>query len=341
MKPASPLVSIVIATRNRKVDLLRALESCFAQSYGPLELLVFDDASDDGTESAVREAFPAVRYFRQLESIGQVSLRNRGFQEARGRYVFSIDDDAYFSDRSIVSAVVEFFESAPETVAVVAIPFVEPRPSNSWHGVAGVYDPTKNGARELRSFVGCAHALRREPVVKLDGYRSCFGFGQGEERDLAIRLMQAGFSIVSVPTKPIVHVPNPTRDLARLAFYSVRNTLLFDFLYVPTLLLIPRFLSDTVRLVLYKFTFRTAVTRARHAITSLGTCVKHFRLRRPVFAGDVSSLSSPGTPRSGYCEPAELPSPARRVTTDNAPPIAALETSGPSKSSTEMQDTPC
>ena len=74
-----PTVSIVLFTRNRKEELLTALESCFAQNHRPLEVLVFDDASTDGTEEAVRTSFPEVRFFREESNRGIAALRNRGF----------------------------------------------------------------------------------------------------------------------------------------------------------------------------------------------------------------------------------------------------------------------
>ena len=67
------LASICIVTRNRKADLLRALGSCLAQSYRPLEVLVFDDASTDGTEQDVLARFPQVRYFRSDQRFQEVS----------------------------------------------------------------------------------------------------------------------------------------------------------------------------------------------------------------------------------------------------------------------------
>ena len=44
-----PLVSVIVATRNGEKFLRPALESLFAQDYSPIEAILVDDGSDDGT----------------------------------------------------------------------------------------------------------------------------------------------------------------------------------------------------------------------------------------------------------------------------------------------------
>ena len=95
----SPLVSIVITTRNRKAELSRALSSCSQLSGIPFEVLVYDDASTDGTAEEVETRFPWVRLVRSEEHAERVLLRNRAFREAKGQFVLTIDDDCYSPTR--------------------------------------------------------------------------------------------------------------------------------------------------------------------------------------------------------------------------------------------------
>lgn len=162
-----PLVSVVITTRNRKAALLRAIESCCAQTYRPLEVLVYDDASTDGTGEAVRTRFPEVRYHRTEHNVGLVALRNRGLHEAQGVYLFSIDDDAYYSDRGTIDTIVQVFE-ANGRIGAVAMAFVEPL--NTRPESCRTYSP----GQCMRSFVGCSHGLRREAALEGGGYREFF-----------------------------------------------------------------------------------------------------------------------------------------------------------------------
>ena len=213
--------SVVIATRNRCEDLLRAVQSALDQSYRPLEVLVFDDASVDGTAEKVAREFPEVRLFRNADRAGYIVLRNRGFQQAVGEIVFSLDDDAFFTCNQTVERTMELFERNTK-VAAVALPYVEPKTSDRLK----LMQPTPPLSR-LRGYVGCAHALRKSAVIELGGYREFF-IHQGEERDLSIRMQERGYEIVYGNSGPIVHEYSPERDPRVMSYYGVRNTLLFD-----------------------------------------------------------------------------------------------------------------
>jgi glycosyltransferase involved in cell wall biosynthesis len=96
MTPKSPLVSVVITTRNRATVLPRALDSVFAQVGGgrefDLEVIVVDDASDDETPQ-VADRYPTVRFVRLPVNRGISRARNAGIEVCRGNYVAFLDDD--------------------------------------------------------------------------------------------------------------------------------------------------------------------------------------------------------------------------------------------------------
>src|SRR5690242_12260616 len=62
-------VTVAITTKNRKHELRSALESLLRQSM-PLEILVLDDGSSDGTEAMITNEFPSVRLLRFEQSEG-------------------------------------------------------------------------------------------------------------------------------------------------------------------------------------------------------------------------------------------------------------------------------
>jgi len=98
------MVSVIIPTHNRVDSCIRAIESALAQTLPPLEVIVCDDRSTDGTESAI-SALAAnderVRYFRRTSGPrGPGATRNHGLQEARGEFVaFLDDDDEWFAEK--------------------------------------------------------------------------------------------------------------------------------------------------------------------------------------------------------------------------------------------------
>lgn len=270
-----PTATVVISTRNRLADLRNAIRSCLEQTGVKLEILVYDDASTDGTAETTEREFPGIGITRSDEHVGYITLRNRGFREATGDIVFSIDDDAFFTSADTVARTLELFDEHPRAAAI-ALPYVEPYTSDRRRLISAV--PRD---RRLRGFVGCAHAMRRDVVIRLGGYREFF-VHQGEERDLAIRLLDQGYEIVFGDTPPIVHTVSSRRDRRQMSFYGVRNTLLFDVLNIPLRYLFPRLAADAFNLFRYKLTIRTLPSRLYYVVCGLAACVIYWPERAPV-----------------------------------------------------------
>ncbi len=85
-------ISVVIPTFNRAATLGRALASVQAQTCPPLEVIVVDDGSTDGSAQMLREAFPWVHLLRQ-DNAGVSAARNTGIRCARGDWVALLDSD--------------------------------------------------------------------------------------------------------------------------------------------------------------------------------------------------------------------------------------------------------
>src|SRR5438034_4863248 len=115
---SKPLASIVITTKNRQEELLLAICSAFSQSI-PVEVLVMDDGSTDGTAEMIRTRFPSVRLERSERSIGYVVQRNRAARLAIADIIFSIDDDATFtSPNTVAQTLTEFGHPRVGAVAI-------------------------------------------------------------------------------------------------------------------------------------------------------------------------------------------------------------------------------
>jgi glycosyltransferase involved in cell wall biosynthesis len=112
-----PLVSVVVPTFNRPVELRAALESVFAQTYPNLEIIVINDAGPD--VSRVVHSLGArrpVRYEVHSENLGAGAARNTGLRLARGKYVAFLDDDDAYHPGHLFALVAEL-EAEPASVA--------------------------------------------------------------------------------------------------------------------------------------------------------------------------------------------------------------------------------
>ena len=88
----SSLISCIVPVYNGEKYLGEAIESILKQSYGPIELIIADDGSTDGTGSIAARYSKQVRYLRQLNA-GPAAARNLGMSAAEGEFVGFLDAD--------------------------------------------------------------------------------------------------------------------------------------------------------------------------------------------------------------------------------------------------------
>ncbi len=86
-----PRVSVIIATRNRRALLPRAVESA-RRAGSDLEIIVVDDASEDQTRE-VCQGISDIRYIRTPQRLGIAGTRNLGVIASSSEFITFLDDD--------------------------------------------------------------------------------------------------------------------------------------------------------------------------------------------------------------------------------------------------------
>jgi GT2 family glycosyltransferase len=216
--------TVVIVTKDRREDAVRAVESAIAQRP-EVEVLVLDDGSTDGTAEALRASFPDVRVERFERSEGYIVRRNQAAELASGAILVSIDDDAEFPADDVVARTLSEFD-AP-LVGAVAIPYVD-LPDQ----IVRQRAPSADGVHLIHRFRGTAYAVRRDVFRRVGGYRTVL-FHQAEEADFCLRLLDAGYVVRLGTAAPIRHYGSMKRDVDRMWFYECRNDILFAWHNVP------------------------------------------------------------------------------------------------------------
>lgn len=92
------LVSIIVPVYNAQKFIRETLDSVMAQTYPSWELLLVEDVSTDDTAAVIEEYVrekkeQRIRLIRQPENLGAARARNRGLEEAKGRYIAYLDAD--------------------------------------------------------------------------------------------------------------------------------------------------------------------------------------------------------------------------------------------------------
>lgn len=100
----APLVSVIIPTFNRASTLKRTVDSALAQTHSPLEVIVVDDGSTDGTETVIRSYGERIRGIAQPNG-GPSAARNTGAAAAQGEWLAFLDSDDVWKPEKIARQV--------------------------------------------------------------------------------------------------------------------------------------------------------------------------------------------------------------------------------------------
>jgi len=91
--PSEPKISVIIPVCNRKMTMRNCVESVLSQTLAPLEVIVVDDGSTDGTADVVRGLGAPTSLIELPKNQGVAHARNRGTSQARGDWIAFIDSD--------------------------------------------------------------------------------------------------------------------------------------------------------------------------------------------------------------------------------------------------------
>lgn len=198
---ANPLVTVFVLNWNRKQDLLDALESVRRQTYAPIEMLVVDNGSTDGSALAAEQAYPEARIIRLERNYGCPGGRNRGIACATGTFVFFLDNDGLL-DANAVEVAMHHIITDPR-IAVVSCKTVYYETGQTQFLFGKNKDKSDSCCFTSR-FSGGASLHRASIYAEVGCYPDDYMYG-GEESDLALRLLDHGYLIKYVPDAVMYH----------------------------------------------------------------------------------------------------------------------------------------
>jgi|SRR5580700_8081139 glycosyltransferase involved in cell wall biosynthesis len=193
MPEAKPLVSVVIPTFNCEAMLHECLESIRAQTYAPIEVIVVDSFSTDGTAELAAEYGTVYSFGRDPSQKGVFAVpfqRNYGVAQAKGEYVYWFDSDMRMRP-STVARCVETIEAANADAVIVP---EESYGEGFWAACRRLEKACYN--RNPRSLTDAARFLRKPVWDALGGLDATLG--GNDDYDLQLRLNDAGYRTVKL-----------------------------------------------------------------------------------------------------------------------------------------------
>ncbi len=279
VRSSAPLASVVIPNWNGAHLLGPCLESLLAQTYRPLEVVVADGRSTDGSVDLIERRFPAVRALRLPRNRGFAGNVNAGLRAARGDVLLLLNNDAV-ADEAWVEACVQTLLRHPNIGAIASkVLFEDRRTINSagdllgrngqpmQRGVGRADGPDWDRSGPVFGATGGAAAYRRQMLQDVGVFDESF-FAYLEDVDLAFRAQLRGWACLYEPEARAYHRGSATGGGPLASFYNGRNLIRLLAKNLPTGL-VPELLPGVLRFQLRRAAEAAAAWRGAAARATL------------------------------------------------------------------------
>jgi GT2 family glycosyltransferase len=242
-----PIVSALIVSHDAKDLLLQCMQALLASAEVPIEVVVVDNDSSDGSAAAVTAEFPKATVLIQEKNIGYSRAANVGLERCTGRFVLLLNPDVMV-DQSCVGRLADFLLTRPDAGAVgprlmMADGKVDPNarrafpvPSTLFYrtiGLSRLFPKSPRFGRHNMGFMDDSDAheidagsgdcmmIRRAALDRI-GFFDPRYFMYGEDIDLCYRLKMGGWKVFYLPTAVATHHEReaPTRSDRRQMLYE-------------------------------------------------------------------------------------------------------------------------
>ncbi len=251
MKTKKELVSVIIPTFNRKELVCRCIYSVLHNNYAPVEIIIIDNNSTDGTLETLRVKFKRkITIIRSENNLLAGGGRNLGASRAKGEYLLFIDSDNII-EKEMISRLVSASREHPNAAILGPLMLYETRRKIIWWAGSNV---NKLTSKTTYLEIGNAYHRQGEDVYQVGHvpnvmmftrkvFQKVKGFDTEsfpmhyEEPDIAERIRQLGYIAICVPgaityhNTPINYNDKKGEGLAlndkNRAYYNIRNRILF------------------------------------------------------------------------------------------------------------------
>ncbi len=246
-------LSIIIINYNVKEFLQNLIHSLQkALSKITHEIIVVDNASDDGSVEFIRDKFPQIHLIVNKTNVGFSKANNEALKISKGKFILLINPDTIVSEDTI-NRMIYFLNQNPDAGLAgckilnpdgslqLACRRSFPGPWTSFCKVTGLstlfpksklfakYNLTyldENSTYEVDAISGSFMMMNREAYEKVGGFDEQF-FMYGEDLDLCYRIQKNGYKVYYYPGTQIIHYKGESTKRSSLDetkyFYNAMN----------------------------------------------------------------------------------------------------------------------
>jgi N-acetylglucosaminyl-diphospho-decaprenol L-rhamnosyltransferase len=224
------LLSYCVVNTNGRAFLLACLEAIERTAPPDLdhEILVLDNASDDGSAEAVRALDRDIRLIELERREGKAANDSRLIREAKGEFCLLLNEDSELQPGAVPALIGALRSDRGAAVAGAQLLSPDGRPVPCAWRLPGVdtalagalflhrrftVESGGEGTRPVGWVQSSAMIARRESALQVGGFDPDF-FVYSDETDLCKRLTDAGWRILYVPSARAIHHDQMARDAA-------------------------------------------------------------------------------------------------------------------------------
>jgi GT2 family glycosyltransferase len=247
-----PLVSVILLVHNKAGYTRRCLEGLLATPYRPLEVVLVDNGSTDGTPAMLDEYQPRLEKARVgvvrmvfEQNVGAVAGRNQAINRAAGQFTVFLDNDVVPRSRSWMGRFVDYLRERPEVGAVgpkLIYPTephliqcagcdVSPTGRVWFRGRGEPADaPEFSSERDCQALISACWMMPATAIKVVGPLDEGFSPVQFEDIDYCYRLREAGYRVVYLPSVEMYHFENVTTgrtEKLNYRYLTVKNGLRF------------------------------------------------------------------------------------------------------------------
>ncbi|MCI8662899.1 MAG: glycosyltransferase family 2 protein [Hungatella sp.] len=237
-------IGVVIVNYNGAAYQNKALKTIYDSSYKNIDVIIVDSDSKDNSIELAQNAYPQAHYLLQNENVGVAKGYNIGARYAIDKldaeYILLINNDIELDNKAIERLIKKADKS---TITVPKIYYYEPHDmiwfaggkmywKKGESGHIGNFETDKGQYDEehiIEYSPACCMLIHRDVFAKV-GYIDETVFMYFDDTDLCVRMNDAGFKILYVPSAYLWHKVSSSgggMDSKVYVYYNFRNKFYF------------------------------------------------------------------------------------------------------------------
>lgn len=222
------MISVLLCTLNRPVQIKDCIASLLAQSYTDFEIIVVDQSKGDDTRKSCAEFNDSRIKYHHVDFTGLSRARNYGLKYVKGEWICLGDDDAVYRKDYFHNAIDFLDKNAAKSILCGHLHFIDNREKDAFDYSIYRNRQQLNADDMLQIAPSPALIFPAGVLKEIKGFDTKFGvgarYGSGEETDVVLRMFKYGIRAYYLDNMVVYHgnsQADASQDLKKVYKYYI------------------------------------------------------------------------------------------------------------------------